>query len=160
MTSMRSHALFSGRSFSPSAVPSGPVDRASVNGASDHLPDLRVRQEQVVVDNAPALRRGVDDAQPKPRQLGLFGGADAGDAAAQEARDGQRAVVGSGNDRDLPRERADARDRGGEDVEVDVGRGEDHGPDALARSWLQRVELEEGIPHLTGGIGSMYTVVI
>ncbi len=67
MTSMRSHALFSGRSFSPAAVPSGPVDRASVNGASDHLADLRVRQEQVVVDNAPALRRGVIDSCPNWR---------------------------------------------------------------------------------------------
>src|SRR3984893_18522186 len=80
-TSKCRHALFRGRSFSPAVVPSRPVDRASVDGASDHLADLRVRQEQFVVDDAPALRRGVNYVQPEPHQLGLFGGADAGDAA-------------------------------------------------------------------------------
>src|ERR1700754_1952248 len=70
------------------------VDRASVDGAPDHPADLRVRQEQVVVDDAPALRGGVDHVQAEPDQLGLFGGADAGDAAGEEARHGQRPVVG------------------------------------------------------------------
>src|SRR6476659_4174958 len=112
---------------------SGPVNRgASVNGASNDLTDLRVRQKQVVVDKAPTLRRGVDDAQPKLLKFGLFGSADAGDATGQEARESQRAVVGSGDDSDLPGERADARDRGSEDIEVDVGRSEDNGSDAIA----------------------------
>src|ERR1700761_3818267 len=51
--------------------------------------------------------RAVDRVQAEPDQLGLFGGADAGDAAGKEARHGQRPVVGCGHHRDLPRKRAD-----------------------------------------------------
>lgn len=64
------HALFSHRSFRSTAVSSSPLDWAPVNGASDHMANLRVRQKQVMVDNAPALPRSVNDAQPKPRKLG------------------------------------------------------------------------------------------
>ncbi len=37
--------------------------RLSVDGAADHLPDLCIRQKQIVVDDAPALFRGIDHVQ-------------------------------------------------------------------------------------------------
>src|ERR671936_449918 len=73
------HALFRGRSFSPAVVPSCPVARAPINRASDHLADLRIEQEQTVVDNAQPLRWAANYEQPEPYQLGLLSGADARD---------------------------------------------------------------------------------
>ncbi len=107
------------------------ADGASVDGGADHLPDLGIRQEQVVVDEAPALRRGVDHAQPQSLELSLLGGADALGAAGDPARHRERAVVGRGDDGDLARDRSDALDRGREHVHVDVGRCEHHRADLL-----------------------------
>jgi len=35
-----------------------------IDGTADDLANLRIRQEQIVVDDAPALFRGVDHVQP------------------------------------------------------------------------------------------------
>ena len=51
----------------------------AVDGATDDQPDLRIRQKQIVIDDAPALFRGIDHVQAQPLEYGLLGGADAGD---------------------------------------------------------------------------------
>ena len=74
---------------------------AAVDRGADDAADAVVRQKQVVVDDAPALLRGVDHAQAQPRQLGLVRRADPGDAARQPSRQREGAVVGGGDQRDL-----------------------------------------------------------
>src|SRR5258708_1689323 len=93
---------------------------AAVDGAAHHLAHLRIRQKQIVVDEAPALLGGVDHAQPQSLELRFFGRADAGDAAGELARQSERAVVGRRDDGDLAGERAETLDRRREDVDVDI----------------------------------------
>src|ERR1700722_6767088 len=75
--------------------------RVAVDGVADDLADLRVREEQVVVDDAPALLRGVDHANAHAGELRAFRRADAGDAAGDPARHRERAVGGRGHHGDL-----------------------------------------------------------
>src|SRR3981081_2754195 len=51
---------------------------AIVDCSAYHWPDPLVRQEQVVVDDAPALFRSLDHAQPQFHKLGLVGRTDPG----------------------------------------------------------------------------------
>src|SRR6516162_9038540 len=51
---------------------SGLVQRDPVQGAADDPPDVGVRQEQVVIDDAPSLRRSIDHMQAKLFELGFF----------------------------------------------------------------------------------------
>ena len=88
--------------------------------AADHLPHLRIRQEQIVVDDAPAGLGSIDHAHAELLDGSFLGGADPGHPAGEAPRQRQRTVIGRGDDGDLAGERTDAVDRRREHVHVDV----------------------------------------
>src|SRR5258707_548805 len=59
----------------------------AVDGAADDPAPLGIRQEQVVVDDAPAILRGIDHAQPELFERGFLGGADPCDPAGDASRE-------------------------------------------------------------------------
>src|SRR6516162_3192848 len=92
--------------------------------AADGLPHVGIREEQVVIDEPPALLRGIDHAQSQPFELGLLCRPDPADAAGKFAREFERAVVGGSDDGNAPRRWTHAFDRGREHVDVDIRRSE------------------------------------
>src|SRR5215475_6393417 len=106
------------RDIATSRHPSSPIVSAKpgsrgrrINRAAYHPPHLRIRKEQIVVDNAPACLGSIDHAHPEPLDGSLLGGADPRHPTSDSSRQRQRAVVRRGDDGDLAGERTDAVDR-------------------------------------------------
>src|SRR5262245_65529560 len=69
-----------------------------INRAAYHPPYLRIRKEQIVVDNAPACLGSIDHAHPEPLDGSLLGGADPRHTTSDSSRTRQRTVVRCSDD--------------------------------------------------------------
>ena len=103
----------------------------AIDGAPDHLPDLAVGQEQIVVETAAGIFGRIDDANAERLELSLFGDPDAGDASRHVAHRAERAVVGHGQNGDVARKAAKPRNRRCEAVHVDIGRCQNDGAETV-----------------------------
>src|SRR5262245_5667799 len=68
----------------------------AINRAAYHPPHLRIRKEQIVVDNAPACLVSIDHAHPEPLDGSLLGGADARHPTSDSSRQRQRFFFSGG----------------------------------------------------------------
>src|SRR5215468_10009097 len=84
-----------------------------------------------MVDDAPALFRGVYYAQTLPLEIDCLCGANTGDPSRYPAGHSKRPIIRRSDDSNLRRKGADAFDRGGEYIHVDIRRREHHRPDPL-----------------------------
>ncbi len=77
------------------------IRRRAIHGAADDEANVGVRQEEVVVDEAPPFRRCVDDAQAELLERGFFRRPDPRRAAGEPAGDRERPIVAGRDDRVL-----------------------------------------------------------